>query len=63
MKVCEGCLKTAQEISAQPCGSQRCPDLTEMTQEQLDKAREQRQRDHQAMQDALRTLDARPPRT
>lgn len=62
MKVCGGCLKTQQEISTQPCGSQRCPGLTEMTQEQLNKAREQRQRDHQSMQDALRTLDGRPHR-
>lgn len=57
MKVCEGCLRTEQEISRQPCGSQRCPGLSEMTPEQLKHAQGARRDAAQALQDALKTLD------
>lgn len=40
MKVCEGCLRTEEEISRHPCGSQRCPGLSEMTLEQLKTAQD-----------------------
>lgn len=56
MKVCEGCLRTEQEISRQPCGSQRCPGLSEMTLEQLKTAQDARRKADQALQDALKTL-------
>ena len=57
MKVCEGCLRTEEEISRHPCGSQRCPGLAEMTLEQLNTAQDARRDAEQALQDALKTLD------
>lgn len=59
MKVCEGCLRTEQEISRQPCGSQRCPGLSEMTLEQLKHAQDRRHDAAEAMAEALKTLDSR----
>ena len=54
MKVCEGCLRTEQEITRHPCGSQRCPGLSEMTLEQLKTAQDARRDAEQALQDALK---------
>ena len=56
MKVCEGCLRTEQEITRHPCGSQRCPGLSEMTLEQLKTAQDARRKADQALH-ALKTLD------
>jgi predicted Fe-S protein YdhL (DUF1289 family) len=57
MKVCEGCLRTEEEITRHPCGSQRCPGLSEMALEQLKTAQDARRKADQALQDALKTLD------
>jgi hypothetical protein len=45
------------EFTRHPCGSQRCPGLSEMTLEQLKTAQDARRKADQALQDALKTLD------